>query len=278
MIPQAYITEWANQVPWQTNEQVEQDLIICRALVEIYSDDFLAKSLAFRGGTALHKLYLSPQPRYSEDIDLVQITAEPFGPLIDRLRVRLAFLGDPVRKQKENSFTLHYRFESEFPPAQKLRLKIETNCREHFSVMGYQQFPFQVNSSWFNGSCNITTFTLEELLGTKLRALYQRKKGRDLYDMYKALIHEPDINKDALLHCYHEYMDFVVDEPPTQKVYLQNIENKIQDDEFAGDITALIRPTEKYNQKTAFELVKVELLEKIENSKSKKGINTKTEK
>lgn len=278
MIPQAYITEWANQVPWQTNEQVEQDLIICRALVEIYSDDFLAKSLAFRGGTALHKLYLSPQPRYSEDIDLVQITAEPFGPLIDRLRVRLAFLGDPVRKQKENNFTLHYRFESEFPPAQKLRLKIETNCREHFSVMGYQQFPFQVNSSWFNGSCNITTFTLEELLGTKLRALYQRKKGRDLYDMYKALIHEPAINKDALLHCYHEYMDFVVDEPPTQKVYLQNIENKIQDDEFAGDITALIRPTEKYNQKTAFELVKVELLEKIENSKSKKGINTKTEK
>lgn len=278
MIPQAYITEWANQVPWQTNEQVEQDLIICRALVEIYSDDFLAKSLAFRGGTALHKLYLSPQPRYSEDIDLVQITAEPFGPLIDRLRVRLAFLGDPVRKQKENNFTLHYRFESEFSPAQKLRLKIETNCREHFSVMGYQQFPFQVNSSWFNGSCNITTFTLEELLGTKLRALYQRKKGRDLYDMYKALIHEPDINKDALLHCYHEYMDFVVDEPPTQKVYLQNIENKIQDDEFAGDITALIRPTEKYNQKTAFELVKVELLEKIENSKSKKGINTKTEK
>lgn len=106
MIPQAYITEWANQVPWQTNEQVEQDLIICRALVEIYSDDFLAKSLAFRGGTALHKLYLSPQPRYSEDIDLVQITAEPFGPLIDRLRVRLAFLGDPVRKQKENN--LHF--------------------------------------------------------------------------------------------------------------------------------------------------------------------------
>jgi len=70
LIPQAYITEWANHVPWQTNEQVEQDLVICRALVEIFSDDFLAKSLAFRGGTSLHKLYLQPQPRYSEDIDL----------------------------------------------------------------------------------------------------------------------------------------------------------------------------------------------------------------
>jgi len=60
MIPQAFITEWANQVPWQTNEQVEQDLVICRALAAIFSDDFLANRLAFRGGTALHKLYLSP--------------------------------------------------------------------------------------------------------------------------------------------------------------------------------------------------------------------------
>lgn len=269
MIPQAYITEWASQVPWQTNEQVEQDLVICRALVEIFSDEFLAKSLAFRGGTALHKLYLNPQPRYSEDIDLVQITAEPFGPMVDRLRERLAFLGDPARKQKENNFTLQYRFESEFPPVQNLRLKVETNCREHFTVLGYQQFPFQVNSSWFTGACNITTYQLEELLGTKLRALYQRRKGRDLYDMYKALVQVPGMDKEALLQCYHAYMDFVVDEPPTQKVYLQNMEAKMQDDEFIGDIAALIRPTEKYNHATAFELVRMELLEKIENSKQK---------
>jgi hypothetical protein len=46
MIPRAYITEWFNEVPWQTNEQVEQDLVICRALVKIFSDAFLAKSLA----------------------------------------------------------------------------------------------------------------------------------------------------------------------------------------------------------------------------------------
>jgi predicted nucleotidyltransferase component of viral defense system len=65
MIPQAYITEWSNNVPWQTNEQVEQDLVICRALTELFKDEFLAGHLAFRGGTALHKLYLSPQPRYS---------------------------------------------------------------------------------------------------------------------------------------------------------------------------------------------------------------------
>lgn len=267
MIPQAYITEWANQVPWQTNEQVEQDLVICRALVEIFSDEWLASSLAFRGGTALHKLYLQPQPRYSEDIDLVQIRPGPIKETIQRLQERLSFLGDCMVAQKANNNTLKYRFESEFPPVQNLRLKVETNCREHITVLGYTPFPFQVESSWFTGACHITTYQLEELLGTKLRALYQRRKGRDLYDIYKALVQVPDMNKDALLQCYHAYMDFVVDEPPTQKLYLQNMEAKMKDDEFIGDIAALIRPTEKYEQTTAFELVRTELLEKIEESK-----------
>lgn len=137
MIPRAYITEWSQQVPWQTNEQVEQDLVICRALVEIFSDEWLASRLAFRGGTALHKLYLHPQPRYSEDIDLVQIRPEPIKETIVRLQERLSFLGNCSVAQRNSNNTLKYRFESEFPPVQTLRLKVETNCREHFNVLGY---------------------------------------------------------------------------------------------------------------------------------------------
>lgn len=91
---------------------------------------------------------------------------------------------------------------------QYLRLKVEINCREHFTVLGYQQFPFSVNSSWFNGTCNITTYKLEELLGTKLRSLYQRRKGRDLYDMHKALAEIPDLNKESILLSYQECMQF----------------------------------------------------------------------
>jgi predicted nucleotidyltransferase component of viral defense system len=214
MIPQAYITEWSAKVPWQTNEQIEQDLVICRALVEIFSDKFLAERLAFRGGTALHKLYLSPQPRYSEDIDLVQITNESFGPVIDALRDRLSFLGVPTRKQKENNNTLIFRFESEFPPVQRLRLKVETNCREHFSVLGLVKIPFAVESSWFNGSCYITTYQLEELLGTKVRALYQRRKGRDLFDLHKAFAAKEQLDIEKLVQCYLEYMRFSVGSRP----------------------------------------------------------------
>ena len=224
MIPQAYISEWSRQVPWQTNEQVEQDLVICRALVEIFSDNWLAKRLAFRGGTALHKLYLNPQPRYSEDVDLVQITAEPFGPIVDRIRERLSFLGEPKRSSKAHNFTLYYRFESEFPPVLNLRLKVETNTREHFTVLGYQQFPFKIQSSWFSGTCDLTTYKLEELLGTKLRALYQRRKGRDLYDLFTALTQAPNLDKEVLLHAYRAYMQLSVAQPPSQKECIAGID------------------------------------------------------
>ncbi len=153
MIPQAYITEWSQQVPWQSNEQVEQDLVICRALVEIFSDEWLANSLAFRGGTALHKLYLSPQPRYSEDIDLVQIRPEPIKETVQRLQAVLSFLGESVVNPRRDGIRIIYRFDAEFTPTIKLRLKVEANTREHFSVLGLTQFPFVVNSSWFEGSC-----------------------------------------------------------------------------------------------------------------------------
>ena len=171
MINRAAIMQWRTHVPWNANEQVEQDLIISRALVAIFSDDFLASKLAFRGGTALHKLYLSPQPRYSEDIDLVQIDAEPIKSTMYRLGEVLNFLPDRVTKQKRFNNTMLFRMESEIPPTVQIRLKVEINCFEHFNELGLVKIPFSVDNSWFTGQCELTTYRLNELLGTKLRAL-----------------------------------------------------------------------------------------------------------
>jgi hypothetical protein len=96
MIPQEFINEWRAVAPWPTEAQVEQDLILSRAIVEIFSEPLLAKSLAFRGGTALHKLFIQPSGRYSEDIDLVQIDGGKIGPIMEALRKQLnplIFLG-----------------------------------------------------------------------------------------------------------------------------------------------------------------------------------------
>ena len=177
MIPRSAITHWNQQVPWEDIANVEQDLIITRALTDIFADEFLSRELAFRGGTALHKLYLSPQPRYSEDIDLVQINPGPIKPILFRLGEVLSYLPDKVIKPKRFNNTMLFRIQSEVPPVVQLRLKVEINCYEHFNELGLVQVPFSYDSLWAKGSCSITTYKLNELLGTKLRALYQRKKA-----------------------------------------------------------------------------------------------------
>lgn len=62
MIPQSYITAWRKHAPWQENYQVEQDLIIQQSLIALFSDEFISERLAFRGGTALHKLFFAAYP------------------------------------------------------------------------------------------------------------------------------------------------------------------------------------------------------------------------
>lgn len=262
MIPITDIRAWGYVVPWKNDEQIEQDLVISRSLVEIFSNESLSENLAFRGGTALHKLFLSPQSRYSEDIDLVQKEAGPISDIITGLRNVLAFLGEPKVKQKANNNTLIFRFDSENITPVSLRLKIEVNCREHFSVLGYQESTFSIDTRWFSGTAEIHTYKLEELLGTKLRALYQRKKGRDLYDLYKAIIlSDPDPNE--ILSCFTSYMDFNKLIPPTRKQFVNNLKEKILDNEFINDTASLLRPEEVYIPNEAFSMVCDTLLDKL---------------
>jgi len=138
-----------------------------------------------------------------------------------------------------NSVT--YRFESETPPVINLRLKIEINCREHFTVFGYYKVEHIINNGWYSGSCVLNSFVPEEILGTKLRALYQRRKSRDLFDIFYALTNlEVDIAK--IVRAYNKYIAFSVDQPPSRKEFIQNVEQKIKNPDFGGDIYAILRP------------------------------------
>ena len=60
MISRDYVTAWRTHAPWVQDVHVEQDLVISRALVAIFSHKLLHEALAFRGGTALYKLHLRP--------------------------------------------------------------------------------------------------------------------------------------------------------------------------------------------------------------------------
>ena len=241
MIPKPYIAKWQEHAPWNEFSQVEQDLIISRTLVEIFSDDFLRENLAFRGGTALHKLYLNPAPRYSEDIDLVQIKEGPIKPIMERLNEVITFFEEKRTTQvRGHGAKALYRFTSEYEEI-RMRLKLEINCKEHFNVLDWTDFPFEIESEWFSGRANIKTYNINELLGTKLRALYQRSKGRDLFDLDYARLHL-ELDAAQIIQCFKEYTMFATGKrPPSKKEFLLNFEEKQNDPYFTGDMEALLR-------------------------------------
>jgi len=263
MIPRPYIAKWQKYAPWKEFAQVEQDLIVSRALVKIFSDDFLKENLAFRGGTALHKLYLYPAPRYSEDIDLVQVKPGPIKPIMQRIAEVLDFFEEKrITSVRAHGTKALYRFTSEYEEI-RMRLKLEINCKEHFNILDWVYFPFEVQSEWFSGKAEIKTYNINELLGTKLRALYQRSKGRDLFDLDYSR-QNIDVNYEQIIECFKEYISFATDKkPPSKKEFILNVEGKENSMEFMGDIEGLLRPEITYKQREAFKWLKTELLVKI---------------
>lgn len=262
MIPRSYIDAWRAQAPWRSDAKVEQDLIIARCVHAVFSNPVLTRQLVFRGGSALHKLYFHPARRYSEDIDLVQIEAGPIGPIFDALRTMLTpLLGEPQRKQGPGVVTLTYRMSSEMPPVVPLKLKVEINSREHFTVLGMRMVPFAMTSPWFTGTCEVPTFSLEELLGTKLRALYQRRKGRDLFDLWLGLT-EGRASAEQIVTCFRQYMKHGGLQVSRQE-FSQNLADKRRHPAFTSDLGDLLPVGSEYDIQTGFAVIERDLISRL---------------
>jgi len=161
MIPINAITQWRKKANWIYQSQVEQDLVLSRALVSLYQNEVIQNTLAFRGGTALNKLFVDEPARYSEDLDFVLIQDAPIGHILSAIRDSLDhWLGQARYKQSNRSARLIYRFQSEDKPPVPLRLKIEINTTEAFSLFGYQQKSYAIDNQWFNAKATATTGSL----------------------------------------------------------------------------------------------------------------------
>lgn len=259
MIAKRYITQWYEQAPWQNNAQVEQDLILARIIAEIYSHDFLREHLVFRGGTALNKLFFNPPLRYSEDIDMVQLKEGPIGEIMTHLRKIIdPWLGKPKWSQSQGRVTFYYRFETESAPIRAMKVKIEINTREHGSELGLLEVPFQVENGWFTSQAVIKTYQLEELMSTKLRALFQRKKGRDLFDLYQVLLNQ-EIDSFLTVNCFKNYLQ-KERLSVSQAMFEENMFYKLQDGFFIEDIIPLLPANLAYNVEQAYTLVHEKLI------------------
>lgn len=262
VIPRDWIQAWRPHAPWSEDNQVEQDLVLSRALVDLFSDERIAGSYALRGGTALHKLILGRSLRYSEDIDLVQCVAGPTRPLFDALHERLdPWLGSHSYNHRENGVRVVYRFESESEPVQRMKLKVEANTREHFALFGLPTRHLAVANPWFTGAVDVPTFELDELLGTKLRALYQRKKGRDLFDMHVGGT-ESSADLDRVVFAFGEYIGRQGLHVSTSE-FASNLRSKRNDHHFRGDISRLLAPGVTHDVQAAADWVETEVLSRM---------------
>jgi len=265
VIPRANITAWRKSAPWPDDTQVEQDLVLSRVLVELFNRPGVAEQAVFRGGTALHKLFFDPPGRYSEDIDLVQREAGSIGPLVDEVRAALdPWLGQPKWKAGHGRFTLTYRFDTTFTPVVRMRVKLEINTREHFAARGFITRTLEVTNPWFGGSAEVSTYTLSELLGTKLRALYQRKKGRDLFDLALGLDH-PDADPGQLVAAFEQYVQFG-GTPVTRARFEANMAAKMLDVTFLDDVHTLLRTDLAYDPEEAWSRVYDALITRLSDT------------
>lgn len=233
MIHRSAITAWSVSHPWPTLDQVEQDLLLSRAICVIAEHEYLGEELVFRGGTALHKLHLAAGYRYSEDLDYVRRTPGAIKPLMAALTEAGTSLGFEVRTRISEHPKVYWRTTSD--TGVPLRLKIEVNTHERSPARALQRLEHSVESEWWGGNAKVLTFDSAELVATKIRALYQRSKGRDLFDLWLALT-EMKLSPDEILASVGPYLP----DGLTSTQAIANLRRKVGDPAFAGDLERLL--------------------------------------
>lgn len=263
MIPQAFITEWGNRVPWPESYQVEQDLILSRLMIEIAENELLKAELVMRGGTCLHKVHLKEPRRYSEDLDYVRRSAGGVGPYLDQLREIAADVGLTVSQVDFSGPMVHMILDADATGGAGIRIKVETNIAETDFFRKPVALDLEVDSRWWSGKAKIPTFVLDEMMSTKMRALYQRRKGRDLFDLWLVLTSE-DASPDEIVAGLRHYMKESVFTYPQLR---QNLLDKLADAGFGSDLDALaVAAPEKYDVHSAADLVMERLGSLLDNA------------
>jgi predicted nucleotidyltransferase component of viral defense system len=261
-------------VPWPSQVQVEQDLLLCRAMIALFDDAFLQSQIAMRGGTLLHKVHLTPASRYSEDIDLVVVGNRPGGHIRKALkRVLKGVLGTPtqsvwshlklaIRNTVKPSRVLRmtYAISSLMEPGKNLGIVVEANVTERKPHRPVIKVPFEFP---FRGSpvqTQINGYDLHEMLGTKMRALFQRRRGRDLFDLYWALTRARlPVVSVKVVESFQHYLR-LEGSAAGRSEFIALLDAHLADRGFCSDTNSLLRMGVDYDPQQAGDCVKTKLL------------------
>jgi len=262
------------QVPWPRQRQVEQDLLLCRAIAALFNDQLLRGQIAMRGGTLLHKVHLAPAARYSEDIDLVVFGDRPEDHVAKAVRRVLKpefgmpsdSIWDTIRLAIRNTvkpsrvLRLTYSVPSVSEPGATIDIVVEANVTErspHRAVVG---IPFAFAFRGATVAAQVNGYDIHEMLGTKLRALFQRKRGRDLFDLYWALAKAtPAVQPKAVIESFQHYLrqeGAIVG----RAEFIGILDAHLADRGFCTDMNPLLRTGLSYDPQEAGKVVKAQLL------------------
>lgn len=253
VLSKGQLTVWADTIGIPNLTLAEHDLRLTHALAGLYCAPALKDVLAFKGGTALNKIYFEKFSRLSVDLDFNLI-----GPPREVVKQ-----GAPIRKSIEDvlrdqdpdyEFRFSYRADqttllARYTPhsgGAKQPLKIELSMRESVPIMGLHEM--SIPSPDVGSPIKVRTYSIEELLSTKIRALYERKKGRDIFDLDCARslkLNRPAIRKLVYYYFYRSGKIF------NWRVLRTNLEAKASDKRFGDDIKPFLRPDVSFDAPAA---------------------------
>jgi len=271
-------------VPWPELYQVEQDLLLSLAMRAVFTDPFLSEQVAMRGGTVLHKVHLTPPARYSEDIDLVAVGDRPeehikkalmrvLRPVLGKERSSAwATLRLAVRNAARPSRILRciYKIASVSEPGRVLTIEVEVNVTERMPTFELQRLPFAFSFRDQSLAYTIVSYDLHEMLGTKMRAMLQRKKGRDLFDIYWALRQASGApaSPEKVLEAFTHYMS-KEGSRVNRTEFVEHLDECLADAAgYCTDMRPLLRKDLHYDPHLAAGLVKEALLFRLPSKAS----------
>ena len=246
-------------------------------MAALFDDSFLSTQIVMRGGTLLHKVHLAPAARYSEDIDLVVVGSRPEEHIRRAIRRVLAdVLGIPkasvwdtitlaIRNTVKPSRVLRmtYSVRSIMKPSHFLDIVVEANVTERKPHRSVVEIPFNFSFRGEIIQTEIKGYDIHEMLGTKMRAMFQRRRGRDLFDLYWALTKsESPIDPSAVIESFQHYMK-QEGTKARRAEFIGILKEHLNDRGFCSDIESLLRNGVSYDPQAAGKYIITNLLSRL---------------
>lgn len=235
MIPRPVLAAWRARSPWPNDLQVEQDLLLSALAIGVANHPRTGGHLVWRGGTCLHKLHLDVARRYSEDLDYILHGQADHGDIARALAEVAESFGLEAGRRQVTSSRVNVWATTTATTGGTITVKFEVNCADAEPLLELARIPHEVVTRWWNGSADVLTFDPCELVATKFRALAQRRKGRDLSDLWLAR-RELDLDEARLAAAADHYLKHESISPAQLRLQLAG---HARDREFRNDLDVL---------------------------------------